>query len=83
MDMLFHVVSRPLLYAVDFHTTLHFIFDYSLVLVCNVHLNGLSTRRASHRLFELKHTFRVGYTVAQLVEALCYTPEGRGFHSGW
>jgi len=23
------------------------------------------------------------YAVAQLVEALCYKPEGRGFHSLW
>jgi hypothetical protein len=24
-----------------------------------------------------------GYAVAQLVEALCYKPEGRGFDSRW
>jgi hypothetical protein len=25
----------------------------------------------------------VGHTVALLVEALCYKPEGSGFESGW
>jgi hypothetical protein len=28
-----------------------------------------------------QHTFLEGYAVAQLVEALCYKPEGRGFDS--
>jgi hypothetical protein len=27
--------------------------------------------------------WRVGYVVTQLVEALCYKPEGRGFDSRW
>ena len=27
--------------------------------------------------------FKEGYAVAELVEALCYKPEGRGFDSRW
>jgi hypothetical protein len=29
------------------------------------------------------YMFRVGHAVAQLVEALCYKPNGRGFDSRW
>ena len=31
----------------------------------------------------VKCTPYVGYAVGQLVEALCYKPEGRGFDSRW
>ena len=51
-----------------------------LALLCtNRNINRLS---ASHKY--LHTTFGVvGHTVAQLVGALCYKPEGRGFDSRW
>ena len=52
-----------------------------------LYLDGIEApERISLRLgvfFNLPHYMRQGYAVAQLVEALRYKPEGRGFDSRW
>jgi len=44
-----------------------FSVRYKLKFMCNIN----------------NYVQKVGYAVAQLVEALCYKPEGRGFYSPW
>jgi hypothetical protein len=40
-------------------------------------------RRAATETINISYILHRGYTVAQLVEALRYKPEGRGFDSRW
>ena len=45
--------------------------------------NGMSSIKKNLVLFSVMTIEKWGYAVAQLVEALRYKPEGRGFDSRW
>jgi hypothetical protein len=46
-------------------------------------LDDLETRKISCLYEDLTQLHSFQHAVAQLVEALCYKPEGHGFHSQW
>jgi hypothetical protein len=56
--------------------------EFSLVLGPDYHLHALQRTLENVENKTTTHT-DWGYAVAQLVEALCYKPEGRGFNSRW
>ena len=45
--------------------------------------SSLFTYNTFIKILYISTCFERGHTVAQLVEALCYKPEGRGFDSRW
>jgi hypothetical protein len=51
---------------------------------CFKHVKKICTMKVGRiGLIWVKYSFEKGPAVAQLVEALCYKPEGRGFDSQW
>jgi len=56
---------------------------WNFTRLCFIHILFTANYSRLTGNFLSSHIYQKGHAVAQLVEALCYKPEGRGFNSRW